>query len=450
MSSKRRLRDSGVEWLDKIPEHWRVARLTDHVRILNGFPFDSEFFSRDRGSPLVRIRDLFEAETEILYDGAIVEEALIDNGDIIVGMDGDFNVGRWNGGKALLNQRLCCLRTDGSVDPQFLFYVLPYPLRVINDLTYSTTVKHLSSLDIGKARVGLPPLDEQRAIATFLDRETARIDALIAKKERLLALLEEKRTALITRAVTKGLDRAVPMKESGVEWLGEVPADWQVKRLKHVVSLITSGSRGWAEHYSDDGPIFVRIGNLSRSGIDLDLTDLQRVTPPDGAEGARTKVSEGDVLISITAFIGAVGLVPDGFDEAYVNQHIALARPRLSDVDPRWLAYCLLSDVGQVQFALSLYGGTKEGLGLDDVRNLKVLVPPRAEQRAIVQQLDRQTTLLETLRSRARHAIALLREYRTALISAAVTGQIDVSGEVDGGRGDGYEGLKSQLGREAS
>src|SRR5690606_16924566 len=115
----------------------------------------------------------------------------------------DFNVARWRGSKALLNQRMCCLRPRSGASAGFVTYLLPLPLKVINDLTYSTTVKHLSSNDVRKIRVGAPPEPEQRAIAAFLDRETARIDALVAKKERLIELLQEKRTALITRAVTK-------------------------------------------------------------------------------------------------------------------------------------------------------------------------------------------------------------------------------------------------------
>jgi type I restriction enzyme, S subunit len=332
------------------------------------------------------------------------------------------------------NQGCKSLVSNDDASGRFFYYQLLAAQPELISYGQGSTFAELAATKLGAINLFVPPRPEQDAITAFLDRETAKIDALIAKKQRLLALLEEKRTALVTRAVTKGLDPTVPMKESGVEWLGEVPAHWEVKRLKHLTSSVTSGSRGWAEYYSDDGPMFLRIGNLSRSSIELDLSDVQRVDPPHGAEGARTRVLGGDVLISITAFIGSVGVVPDGFDEAYVNQHLALARPRKSGVSPWWLAYCLSSDVGQVQCALSLYGGTKEGLGLDDVGALRVLVPPHGEQTVIVGFLDEQTALLEALKSKARDAIALLREYRTALISAAVTGQIDVSDKGSAGK----------------
>lgn len=275
--------------------------------------------------------------------------------------------------------------------------------------------------------VGVPPTDEQRTIADFLDRETERIDALVAKKQRLIELLQEKRTALISNAVTKGLDPDVPMKDSGIEWLGGIPAAWEVRRLKQVTEFVTSGSRGWAEFYSDDGPVFIRITNLDRSSVDLDLSQLQHVSPPAGSEGERTRVKPGDVLVSITADIGTVGLVPEGIGEAYVNQHTALTRPRERVIAPRWLALCVHSAVGQRQFPMLLQGGTKVGLNLDDVRNLVVVLPPLAEQRRLIGFVGANSETLSELSTAAQTAIARLQEYRSALITAAVTGQIDVS-----------------------
>ena len=201
------LKDSGVEWLGEVPEHWEIGRLSDVADLTNGYPFDSEMFDPIEGMPLVRIRDLYTEETEVKWSGEIVSEALIDAGDILIGMDGDFNVSWWKNGVALLNQRLCCLRTDAAALLQrFLFYVLPYPLRALNDVTYSTTVKHLSSVDVLKFRVPLPPTAEQRAIVEHLDAATGRIGALRAKAELSVERLREYRSALISAAVTGKID----------------------------------------------------------------------------------------------------------------------------------------------------------------------------------------------------------------------------------------------------
>ena len=207
---------------------------------------------------------------------------------------------------------------------------------------------------------------------------------------------------------------------------GENPVHWEVKRLKNVSTFVTSGSRGWAEFYSDEGPLFLRIGNVQAGSIDLNIDELQHVAPPRGSEGERTRVKPGDVLVSITAFIGAVAVVSGDLPESFVNQHLALIRLSTSEVDSRWIAYCVMSPVGQMQFAADLYGGTKDGLGLDDIRSLVVLAPPFREQERIVAYLDSQSAKLMKLVQAVRTAVNLLRESRTALISAAVTGKIDV------------------------
>src|SRR5439155_25467663 len=207
-------------------------------RLINGYPFDSAQFNLNDGLHLVRIRDLESHTTEVRYAGAPIEEARITTGDIIVGMDGDFAVARWRGGDALLNQRLCSLHPKPSIDSAFLFYLLGTPLQLINDLTHSTTVKHLSSSQVIKTKFGFPPKHEQRAIAEFLDQETSKIDELIAKKERLIELLEEKRTALIADAVTRGLNPDAPRCDSGVEWLGQIPKHWELCRVKRLAKRI--------------------------------------------------------------------------------------------------------------------------------------------------------------------------------------------------------------------
>ncbi len=248
------------------------------------------------------------------------------------------------------------------------------------------------------------------------------------EQQRLIALLKEKRQAVISHAVTKGLDTNAPMRDSGVEWLGEVPTHWSVFPLKRDLDFLTSGSRGWAEHYSDDGAIFIRIGNLTRSTIELDLSDIQRVDVPQGSEGERTRVRSGDVLFSITAYLGSVAVVPEGFETAFVSQHVALARLRRKYLLPEWVGMVALSSVGKTYLETQGYGGTKIQLALDDVANLLLTVPPTEEQVKILDHLRVAIDKMDGLIAEAHSAIALLQERRSALISAAVTGKIDVRG----------------------
>lgn len=273
-----------------------------------------------------------------------------------------------------------------------------------------------------------PPLPTQKAIANYLDRKTAIIDALIEKKRKLLGLLAEERAALINQAVTKGLDPDVPMKDSGIPWIGEVPAHWEIKRLKNVCSFITSGPRGWGQYYSDEGPLFLRITNVARDGVDLLLADdkQQSVSPPNGAEGVRTLALAGDVLVTITADLGSVGVVPDKLGKAYVSQHLALCRPT-GDLLPRLVAFMVRSAWGRVHYSLSMNGGTKVGLTLDDVRNTPLAIPPDKEQTRLLDHLDAVSSHFGGMSHAISKHCEQLREYRLALITAAVTGRIDIS-----------------------
>lgn len=217
-------------------------------------------------------------------------------------------------------------------------------------------------------------------------------------------------------------------KPSGVEWLGDVPEHWKVVRLKTLVSRVTSGSRGWSNFEADYGPLFIRIGNLTRASLGLDFSDVVRLSLPSEAlsEGARTKVQQDDILLSITAYIGSVALVPEGIEDAYVSQHVACCRPRRGAANVRWLGYVLLSRVGQIHGQLCMYGGTKQGLSLDDVKNYVVLLPSRNEQDALVKWIESESESADRAISSAQREISLLREYRTRLIADVVTGKLDV------------------------
>ncbi|BDI19096.1 restriction modification system DNA specificity domain-containing protein [Nostoc cf. commune SO-36] len=317
-------------------------------------------------------------------------------------------------------------------DSNYLKYLLLTTdfVYLVNSSTYGVKMPRANWEFIGNISIPKPPLSVQQAIASFLDRKTAAIDTLIAKKQRLIQLLEQKRTAFINQAVTKGLNPKVPMKDSGIPWIGYIPGHWKIMRLKFLTARVTSGSRGWAQYYSEQGAIFIRINNLSRKSIELNLKDIQYVQPPLDAEGERSRVQLGDLLISVTAYIGTVGVVTQDLGEAYVNQHVALTRPRQDLVNPQWLGLYLFASAGQHQFNALLDGSTKDGLGLEDIKNLFALVPPRKEQLEIVDLLSLQISRTAKLINTVSEQIKKLQEYRQSLITAAVTGKIDIREEV--------------------
>ncbi len=432
-------RDSGVEWLGEIPAHWEVNRTKFAARLYSGHTPSRQHpeYWQDCTIPWFGLADVWQIRdgqieyvcetTEKISELGLANSAarLLPKGTVILSRTASVGFSAILGVDMATTQDFVNWVCGPTLRPEYLLYVFRSMGHEFRRLTMGSTHQTIYMPDVGAFSTPIPPPLEQDQIVAFIRAETARIDALVAKKERLIELLREKRTALITRAVTRGLDPSVPMKDSGVAWLGEIPAHWEVKRIKNISRFVTSGSRGWAEHYADEGAIFLRIGNLKTGSVELDLSDVQHVSPPPGTEGARTLVRAGDVLISITALIGAVGVVPAEMPAAFVNQHLALVRLSSRSVRPRWLAYCALSRVGHEQLQANLYGGTKDGLNLDDIRSLMVLVPPKEEQDRMIQTLDRTGADADALIAKVGDAIDRLQELRNALVSAAVTGKID-------------------------
>ena len=199
-------KDSGVPWIGKIPKEWKIRRGKFLYRIVNGFPFPSERFSVTKGYPLIRIRDITSGRCETFFDGDFVPEAAVGNGDLLVGMDGEFGVRLWQGGDALLNQRCCMVKEFSLITRRFLFYVLPLALKDINDKAYSTTVKHLSSPDLLHLSLPLPPRPEQERIVAHLDSVCSELDAAEAAIRKQITLLQELRTRLVSDAVTGAVE----------------------------------------------------------------------------------------------------------------------------------------------------------------------------------------------------------------------------------------------------
>ena len=200
------LKPSGIEWLGEVPVHWEVVHIGSAVQIVNGYPFDSGLFDAAVGHPLVRIRDLNRTHTEVQFNGPEIREAVINTGDLIVGMDGDFNAARWRGGRALLNQRMCCLRPRKQITTEYLALVIPKALKFINDLTLSTTVKHLSSGDLKRLRFPIPGEIEQLQIVAYVEVETAPVNDAITRTEEEIKLIREYRDRLIADVVTGQVD----------------------------------------------------------------------------------------------------------------------------------------------------------------------------------------------------------------------------------------------------
>ncbi len=454
-------------------ESWGRIPVDDIADILNGFAFKSTKFTRDKGTPLIRIRDVGKSSTKTFYDGEFDETYLVNDGDLLVGMDGDFRCAIWKGGKALLNQRVCkiSLKTD-EYDFKFLSYVLQPYLDVIHAETSAVTVKHLSSRSISEIPLPLPPPEQQKRIVAKIEELFSHIDAGIEGLKKAKQLLKQYRQSVLKAAVTgeltkewreanKGklepasqlLERI--LKERRQKWEEQqleqfkakgkmpkddkwkekykeaiefnsdvrIPEEWVGVTTDQVFYYVTSGSRGWAKYYSEEGPIFLRMGNLEHYDVRLDMEDIQRVSPPKGAEGSRTKVEPGDSLISITADVGMVGIVPNDFEEAYINQHVSLARPVIRSMG-LYLAWLLSGDFAKEQFKLLQRGATKVGLGLEDIKAIQFGLPSVDEQIEIVRLIEEKLSSIEHMDLELDQQLIKAEKNKQSILVSAFSGKV--------------------------
>jgi type I restriction enzyme, S subunit len=283
-----------------------------------------------------------------------------------------------------------------------------------------------TEVELQKSGSGVSPLKQNRdGSATFETGEQLLKRILAERRKNWIVAAASRRRSLEKQsrdgsATGQYKEPAAPDTSN----LPPIPEGWTWCMSDALFSFITSGSRGWAEYYSEDGSIFLRIGNLDHENIRLDLSEVQHVKPPTGAEGVRTGVQANDILISITADVGMVGLVPSGLGEAYINQHVALARP-LPNVSPTYVAYYLCASEGGWGHLKKLQrGATKVGLGLDDIRSVPIPLPPLAEQTRIVAEVERRLSVIDELESVVSDNLQRAGRLRQAVLQKAFTGGI--------------------------
>lgn len=394
---------------DSLPRDWRVSQVRAVGSVRNGYPFSSDLFTIDEGEPLIRNRDLGKATTGIRYAGRPVEAARVQPGDVLISMDGDFRIARWQGPPALLNQRMCSFRATREVDEDFLVYQLPLVLERLNASTPSTTVRHLSASDVLQASIAVPPVAQQHDVVRFLDTRMTKVHDLIHKKQRLLDRVFEQFQAMVTATL----------------WAEELPEDWSCQplmRLTDPARPIMYGIVLPGPNVPEGIPV-VKGGDVT-SGR-LAAAALNKTTLEIEAPYARARLRPGDVLLTIRGHYGDVAVVPDELKDANITQDVARISPR-PGIDPTWLSYALRAHPISQLIWNQASGAAVKGVNIRDVKRYKVPTPPLAEQQRLARELDQAATVASSLRARVQEAIAKLEEYRVSLITAAVTGQLDI------------------------
>lgn len=430
---------SGVEWLEKIPNHWEATQVKyGYVVTLGKMLQSTPKSSLDELKPYLKAQNVQPNgisinQVELMwFSPEDRKKLLLEKGDVLVSEGGD--VGRsaiWNAEleECYIQNAINRVRPKYMNDSKYFLYWMEFlkSTDFINIICNKATIAHYTAEKLESSPIFLPPSSEQNKIANFLDHETAKIDTLIAKQEKLIELLKEKRQAVISHAVTKGLNPNIAMKDSGVEWLGEVPDHWIVTKFGFHTLKIGSGKtpKGGAEIYQDEGILFIRSQNVYNDGLRVESSESTYISEAIHDDMSTSKVYSGDILLNITGgSIGRSCLVPDEFPEANVNQHVCIIR--VSKYLQEFLALVIQSDLIQAQIQSIQTGGNREGLNFEQISNFYFALPPTEEQKELVKYLEDKVLEFSKLEVKAHNAIQLMQERRTALISAAVTGKIDV------------------------
>ncbi|RKR26735.1 type I restriction enzyme S subunit [Acidovorax sp. 93] len=426
-------KDSGVEWLGEVPAHWFVGKVKHITSFFTGWtpPTGNAAFYEGE-NPWANISDLgpkwLAEPSKRISDEAVGHSGirLSPTGSLLFSFKLSIGQVSFAARDMYTNEAIATFPPSERLNLAFAYYALPlYVVQNASENIYGA--KLLNQELIKAASVAVPSIHEQQAIAIFLDRETAKIDALVAEQEKLITLLQEKRQAVISHAVTKGLDLNVPMKDSGVEWLGEVPGHWEVSQLRYVVREGTSITYGivQAGPEVEDGVPYIRTSDMS--GNALPLTGYPKTSLEIDASYARSKVNAGDLVISIRASVGKCLPVPPELDGANLTQGTAKIAPG-GKAPAAFMLPFISSEPIQLYLDSKAKGATFKEITLETLRKTPFLVPPLEEQLRIAKWVSDQDQQFQALIDAAEQAQKLLRERRTALISAAVTGQIDARG----------------------
>lgn len=408
-----------------VTDGWITKTLSEVANITMGQSPDSKFYSEDEvGMPFLQGCAEFGSNSPSPKLNCTQIKKVGKAGSLLFSVRAP--VGKTNKADRdyIIGRGLAAIQAS-SIDSAYLEQFIEFAEPQFRNASQGSTFEAINSKELSSWPIEFPYYpQEQTKIATILST----LDCAIEQTEAIIAKQRRIKAGLMQDLLTKGIDENGVIRSEVTHKfkdspLGRIPVEWEIEPLGKVASLVTSGSRGWARFYSTEGAVFLRIGNLTREHINFRFDDVMYVNVPESSEGKRTAVQEGDLLISITADLGIIAVVPEGFPEAYVNQHIALVRLNKYEVFPRFIGHLLNSGVGQTQIEKLNESGAKAGLNLPTIENLRVFRPTYSEQQKIVDILDGVDSQITIDKKR----VDKLRRQKAGLMHDLLTGTVRVN-----------------------
>ena len=417
----RAMKDSGIPWIGEIPEEWNCARMKQIGKYVNGYAFKPEDWGNS-GKPIIRIQDLTGSNNSPnYYEGDIDEKYLIKNGDILVSWAATLDAFIWGNGEGWLNQHIFKAIPNTSIQKDFFFWLLKVAMsHMNNDNKHGIVMQHLTLNVFGNFIIPIPPLAEQQRIAEFLDRKCAEVDEMIALQEQIIEELKAYKQSVITEAVTKGLNPAAPMRDSGIEWIGSIPEHWSKDKIIRSFRMIGSGTtpKSTDENNFDGDINWIQSGDINGGVME---SCKNRVSYETIENCSALKVYSAPFII-VAMYGASVGNTSISSIDGCVNQ-----------------ACCVLSDSAlNFSYAFSVIksckdywlrkavGGGQPNISQETIKQTWIPIPPITEQQAIADYLDEKCADIDSLIQTKQSKIDSLKEYKKSIIYEYVTGKREV------------------------
>lgn len=443
MTKYAEFKDSGIEWIGEIPNDWEIKQMkhiisSEPYSMVDG-PFGSDMKNEeyvDSGIPIIQLNNIGIGEHKLdtikyitvkkaeqlkrhkAYAGEIVMAKMAEPVARATILSDEYE-------QYIVSADCIRVKVSMEMDPKFIVYALNSYMRKEAEILSTGTTRIRINLSITKnLHIAIPALEQQSIIAGHLDHKTADIDTLIADKQKLIDLLRESRQATISEAVTKGLEKAAKMKNSGIDWIGEIPESWQVKKLKSICYKIGDVDHKMPES-TDNGIPYISPKDFTENE-DIDFENAKKITKHSFDEIAKKiKPEKGDIIFARYATLGVVRIVNVDFD-FLVSYSCAIIKPNEKVVNKKYLYYYLKSNCIEQEIYYYANANTQSNVGIDSIQRFKTITPPLPTQQAIADYLDRKTAQIDSLISDITEQIEKLKEFRQSIISEAVTGKVAV------------------------
>lgn len=417
------MKDSGIEWAGLIPKDWGIAKLKYLGNYINGYAFKPNDWS-GKGKPIIRIQDLTGSNTgePNYFDGEIAAKYLVIPGDILVSWAATLDAFVWLQGEGWLNQHIFKAIPVNTINKHYYLWLLKVAMdNMNNDNKHGIVMQHVTTSVFNNYQIPLAPLAEQQAIADYLDDRCSKIDEIIAEATVSIEEYKALRKTVITEAVTKGISAQIALKNSGYEWMGDIPCHWNIVPLKHVSTKTISYGVIKLFDPDDNGVFILRCSDVKPGFIDT--TNIRTITKELSEEYKRTILSENDVVINVRGTLGGCAVIPKSMEGYNIAREVALISPDRTKYDSKFIMYYLLSDIFEKFRDSYLSGAIYVGINMDTLSHFRIAYPTLIEQKAIAEYLDKKVSEIDALISEKQALMNDLQAYKKSLIYEVVTGK---------------------------